>query len=47
MHRLGDLFARLTRRVLPEPMVIACMLTILTVALALCWPQNDELVALN
>lgn len=47
MYRLGDLFARLTRRVLPDPMVIACLLTLLTAGLALTWPKSDDLVALG
>ena len=47
MYRLGDIFARLTRRVLPDPMVIACMLTLLTAGLALTWPKSDDLIALG
>lgn len=47
MHKLGELFASIVRRVLPDPMVLACLLTLLTVALALFWPQNDELSGLN
>lgn len=47
MHALGELFARLTRRVLPDPMVIACLLTLLAAGLALLWPHNNELAALH
>jgi len=43
VHTLGEFFARLTRRFLPEPMVIACLLTLLAAGLALFWPQNAEL----
>ncbi|MFQ5591771.1 MAG: short-chain fatty acid transporter [Phycisphaerae bacterium] len=47
MDRLGDFFARLARRVLPDPMVIACSLTLLVAAAAMLWPGRDELAALN
>ncbi len=43
MQRLGEFFAGLTRRVLPDPMVIACGLTLLAAGLAFVWPQSDEL----
>ncbi|MHC4064574.1 MAG: TIGR00366 family protein, partial [Planctomycetota bacterium] len=46
MERLGGQFARVVQRVLPDPMVIACGLTLLVAAIALLAPPSDELAAL-
>ena len=43
MQRLGDWFAAITRRLLPDPMVIACLLTFFAAALAIVFPQTDAL----
>ena len=44
MHRLGNLFSRIAQRLLPDPMVIACGLTLLVVLSAWVVPQSIELV---
>ena len=43
MQRLGELFARLAQRWLPDPLVLACLLTILVLATAVVFPQTDAL----
>ncbi len=43
MERLGQLFARVTRRVLPDPMVIACGLTLFVVLIAMVFPRTPDL----
>ena len=43
MERLGGFFARIAQRILPDPMVIACGLTLLVAAAALLFPQTEEL----
>lgn len=40
----GNLFSRLAQRSLPDPMVLACSLTLLVIISALIVPQNSELV---
>ena len=47
MQRLGDFFTRLTRRLLPDPMVLACLLTIFVIAVGICAPQIDELRSMS
>lgn len=47
MQRLATFFANLIRRILPDPMVIACALTLLTAAIALLWPQEPSLSDAN
>ncbi|RMF86020.1 MAG: hypothetical protein D6744_00425 [Planctomycetota bacterium] len=43
VQRLGEWFAAITRRILPDPMVIACLLTFLAAALAIAFPQTAAL----
>ncbi len=43
MQRLGDFFARLARWLLPDPMVLACGLTLLVIAAAIAFPQEQAL----
>ena len=47
MERLGSFFARIAQRILPDPMVIACLLTLLVVAAALLSPQTSELAEMS
>lgn len=47
MERLGNLFSRITRTILPDPMVIACGLTLLVVLAGLVVPQSSELAAMS
>ncbi len=47
MEKLGALFARVVQHLLPDPMVIACGLTLLVAGLALLAPQTDDLAALG
>jgi short-chain fatty acids transporter len=41
MQRLGTFFARATRRTLPDPLVLACLLTLAVGLVALLWPQSQ------
>jgi short-chain fatty acids transporter len=43
MERLGRLFAGLSQRYLPDAVVLACLLTLLTLLIAVGWPQVAEL----
>ena len=43
MQRLGDLFARLGQRYLPNLMVLACLLTLFVLLVALLLPQTSAL----
>jgi short-chain fatty acids transporter len=43
VHRLGELFSRINRRVQPDAMVLACLLTIFVAALAIAWPHASDL----
>jgi len=45
MERLGRWFSRITRSILPDPMVIACGLTLLVVLAGLVAPQSSEIAA--
>jgi len=45
MERLGQLFARIARRLLPDPMVIACGLTLFVIAVAIIRPSAPGLRA--
>lgn len=45
MRKLGEWFASLSQRWLPDPMVIACLLTLLSGILATLWPQQGELAS--
>ncbi|MFQ5424456.1 MAG: TIGR00366 family protein [Phycisphaerae bacterium] len=45
MERLGQFFARVTRRILPDPMVIACGLTLFVVLIAMVFPYTPDLRA--
>lgn len=47
MERLGNWFSRITRTILPDPMVIACGLTLLVVLAGLVTPQSSELAAMS
>lgn len=47
LHRLGSLFSRFSQRFLPDPMVIACGLTLLVILAALILPQTDTLRGAN
>ena len=47
MERLGNWFSRITRTILPDPMVIACGLTLLVVLAGLVTPQGSELAAMS
>ncbi len=43
MAGLGEFFARLNRRIQPDPMVLACLLTLFVAALAMLLPQEQAL----
>ncbi len=43
LERLGQWFARLSQRWLPDAVVLACLLTLLTGLAALLWPQTGDL----
>ena len=43
MQRLGDRFARCARRYLPDPLVLACLLTLLVLLAALAFPRTESL----
>ncbi len=43
MQRLGDFFARIAQRSLPEPLVLACLLTLVVFAVALACPLENTL----
>ncbi len=42
MRRLGELFTKLTQRFLPDPLALACLLTLVVFALALLVPQEQS-----
>ncbi|MCA9253368.1 MAG: short-chain fatty acid transporter [Phycisphaerales bacterium] len=42
MRRLGDFFTNLTQRFLPDPMALACLLTLAVFAVALIFPQDQS-----
>ena len=45
MNRLGEFFARWVRRLLPDPLVLACLLTLVVLLIAVAAPKSDELAA--
>jgi short-chain fatty acids transporter len=47
MRRLGEIFAQIARRFLPDPMVLACLLTLFVIVVAVCAPQAQSLAALG
>ncbi len=47
MQRLGEFFSRLTRQILPDPMVLACLLTLLTAGLAVLAPREAKLAGMG
>ncbi|GJM26271.1 MAG: short-chain fatty acids transporter [Phycisphaerae bacterium] len=42
MRRLGEFFTKLTQRFLPDPLALACLLTLLVFAISLCWPHAQS-----
>lgn len=45
MNRLGEFFARWVRRLLPDPLVLACLLTLVVLLIAVASPRTAELAA--
>lgn len=45
MQKLGSLFARISSRFLPEPMALACGLTVLVFGFALVFPKTPDLAS--
>ena len=43
MVRLGAFFAQINRRIQPDPMVLACLLTVFVAGVAVLLPQNQQL----
>ncbi|NOX59758.1 MAG: short-chain fatty acid transporter [Planctomycetes bacterium] len=43
MHRLGAFFTKLSQRYLPDPLALACLLTLFVFTLSLCLPQSKTL----
>ncbi|MCG8404730.1 MAG: TIGR00366 family protein [Phycisphaerales bacterium] len=44
LPRLGSLFSRIAQKILPDPIVIACGLTLLVAGSVLVFPQSNELL---